>query len=384
MSASSFPADTTATLSVVIPCFNEERTLARCLERLLEIADDTLSLDIVIVDDCSTDRSLAVARELATKYLNVRVLEHERNRGKGAALRTGFAAVRGEFVAVQDADLEYDPMDLKRLIEPLRHDEADVVLGSRFLSGGSRRVLYFWHSVANRFLTLISNMFTDLNLSDMETGYKVFRREVIQSVELKEDRFGIEPELVAKIAHRRLRIFEMGISYFGRTYEEGKKIGARDAVRALYCILRYNAHSAPVPIQFLLYLAIGGISAVVNLLVFVALFASGMGLIGAALTAFALAAAVNYFLCIVILFRHQARWRSPIEALVYVALVGVAGFLDLGITRGLIAVGASPIAAKALAAALGVFLNFAGRRFVVFPERGRGPWATQVRSREEE
>jgi dolichol-phosphate mannosyltransferase len=376
------PADQRATLSVVIPCFNEERTLARCLERLLEITDDTLSLEIMIVDDCSTDRSLTVARELATKYPNVRVLGHDRNQGKGAALRTGFGSVRCEFVAIQDADLEYDPMDLKRLIEPLRRGEADVVLGSRFLSGGSRRVLYFWHYVANRFLTLLSNMFTDLNLSDMETGYKVFRREIVQALTLEENRFGIEPELVAKIAHRRLRVFEMGISYSGRTYEEGKKIGARDAVRALYCILRYNAHSAPVPIQFLVYLVIGGTSALVNLLLFVVLYVSGLSLSGAVLVAFALAAAVNYFLCIVILFRHRARWTSLIEALVYVALVAGAALVDLGITRGLVATGLSPVVAKALAAALGVFLNFAGRRFVVFRERGRGPWATQVRSRD--
>ncbi|MGH7415292.1 MAG: glycosyltransferase [Candidatus Rokuibacteriota bacterium] len=384
MNPRSAPADPPASLSVVIPCFNEERTLARCLERLLAITDDTLSIEIVIVDDCSTDRSLTVARELATKYPNVRVLEHDRNRGKGAALRTGFGSVRGELVAVQDADLEYDPMDLKRLIEPLRRGEADVVLGSRFLSGGSRRVLYFWHYVANRFLTLLSNMFTDLNLSDMETGYKVFRREVLQALRLEENRFGIEPELVAKIAHRRLRIFEMGISYSGRTYEEGKKIGARDAVRALYCILRYNAHSAPVPMQFLVYLVIGGTSALVNILAFIGLYASGLPLTGAVLTAFALAAAVNYVLCIVFLFRHRARWTSAMEALVYVALAAVAGLADLGITRGLVATGLSPIVAKALGASLGVFLNFAGRRFLVFPERGRGPWAPQVPPRDED
>lgn len=383
MSPRSSP-DPPATLSVVIPCFNEERTLARCLERLLEITDDTLSLEIVIVDDCSTDGSLAVARDLATKHPNVRVLTHDRNRGKGAALRTGFSRVRGELVAVQDADLEYDPSDLKRLIEPLRRGEADVVLGSRFLSGGYHRVLYFWHYVANRFLTVLSNMFTDLNLSDMETGYKVFRRDVVQALTLEEDRFGIEPELVAKIAHRRLRIFEMGISYSGRTYEEGKKIGARDAVRALYCILRYNAHAAPVPIQFLVYLAVGGASALVNLGAFVALYASGLGLTGAVLTAFALAATFNYFLCIVILFRHRARWTAPVEVLVYVALVALAALVDVSITRSLVATGLAPVLAKALAAALGVFLNFAGRRFFVFPERRPGAWAPQVGSHEED
>lgn len=384
MSAEAVSADPVATLSVIVPCFNEERTLARCLDRLLEIGDATLSLEIVIVDDCSTDHSLIVARKFARKYPNVHVLEHARNQGKGAALRTGFARARGEFVAVQDADLEYDPADLKRLIEPLRRGEADVVLGSRFLSGGYRRVLYFWHSIANRFLTLMSNMFTDLNLSDMETGYKIFRREIIQDLVLEEDRFGIEPELVAKIAHRRLRIVEMGISYLGRTYEEGKKIGARDAVRALYCILRYNAHRAPVPMQFLLYLGIGGISALVNLAAFLLLLALGVGLTVAVLSAFALAAAVNYGLCVLILFRHRARWRSSVEALLYVLLVGLAGLVDLGLTRGLITVGLAPAVAKALAAALGVFLNFAGRRLIVFPEPGLGPWAAQVRSGNED
>jgi dolichol-phosphate mannosyltransferase len=384
MSAVMSPPEPAATLSVVIPCFNEERTLARCLERLLEIDDDRLSLEIVIVDDHSTDRSLAVARELATKYPNVRVLTHDRNRGKGAALRTGFASVRGQFVAIQDADLEYDPTDLRRLIEPLRRGEADVVLGSRFLSGGYHRVLYFWHYVANRGLTLLSNMFTDLNLSDMETGYKVFRRDVLQSLVLEEDRFGIEPELVARIAQRRLRIFEMGISYSGRTYEEGKKIRLRDAIRALYCILRYNAHTSPVPIQFLVYLVIGGTSALVNLGLFVVLLASGASLTGAALAAFALAAAVNYALCIAILFRHRGRWTAAKELLVYVALVAVAALVDVSITRNLVATGWSPVLAKSLAAALGVFLNFAGRRFFVFPERAPGPWAAQVGPRKED
>ena len=281
-------------------------------------------------------------------------------------------------VAIQDADLEYDPADLKRLLEPLRRGEADVVLGSRFLSGSSRRVLYFWHYVANRLLTVLSNVFTDLNLSDMETGYKVFRREIVDGLDLEETGFGIEPELVAKIAYRRLRIFEMGISYTGRTYEEGKKIGARDAVRAVYCILRYNAHSAPVPIQFLVYLLIGGASALANLLVFSLLYVSGLGLTAAVLTAFALAAAVNYVLCVAILFRHRARWTSPMEVCIYVGLVALASLVDLAITRSLVAMSWWPVVAKAFAASLGVFLNFVGRRFVVFPEPGRGPWGAQA------
>jgi dolichol-phosphate mannosyltransferase len=227
-------------LSVVIPCYNEEKTLQACVDSVLAIADATLELELIVVDDCSADGSLAVARRLAERTPGLTVIHHPTNQGKGAALRTGFASATGDFVAVQDADREYDPQDLKKLLMPLRTGEADVVLGSRFLSAGYHRVLYFWHSLGNRFLTLLSNMLTDLNLTDMETCYKVFRREVIQSIAIEENRFGFEPEVVAKIAQMRLRIYEMGISYRGRTYAEGKKIGMKDGWRALYCILKYN------------------------------------------------------------------------------------------------------------------------------------------------
>jgi glycosyltransferase involved in cell wall biosynthesis len=362
-------------LSVVVPCFNEERTLRLCVERLLDIRDATLALEIVIVDDRSTDRSGVVARELAARHSEIVIVGHARNRGKGAALRTGFRRVTGDFVAVQDADLEYDPQDLKRLLEPLREGVADVVLGSRFLPSGRHRVLYFWHSVANRMLTVLSNMFTDLNLSDMETGYKVFRRDVVEALVLHEDRFGIEPELVAEVARLRLRVYEMGISYSGRTYDEGKKIRGHDAARALYCILRYNAHSAPLPMQYVLYLAVGGTAGLVNLLVFLSLLGLHLDVTPAALGAFAAAALVNYFLCVLILFRHRAYWGSIGEVFVYAAVVVLAALVDLVITHGLIAGGLPPGGAKALAAVLGVFLNFAARRFVVFPERPRGPWA---------
>ena len=201
--------------SIVIPCFNEEKTLKVCVERVMKIADESLFLEIIIVDDCSSDGSLSVARELESKHSEILVLHHEKNQGKGAALRTGFQKAIGDFVAVQDADLEYDPMDLKRLLVPLINGDADVVFGSRFLSYGVHRVLYFWHYLGNRFLTFMSNMFTDLNLTDMETCYKVFRREVIQGIQIRENRFGFEPEIVAKVAQMRLRIFEMGISYYG-------------------------------------------------------------------------------------------------------------------------------------------------------------------------
>ena len=249
-------------LSIVVPCFNEEETLVKGVERIRNIATPDLRLEIIIVDDCSRDASLGIAREIAADHPEVRVLHHEVNQGKGAALRTGFAAATGEFVAVQDADLEYNPQELVKLILPLIDGEADMVVGSRFLSGGCHRVLYFWHSMGNTFLTLLSNMFTDLNLTDMETCYKVFRREVIQSIPIEENRFGFEPEIVAKAAIRRLRIFEMGISYHGRTYEEGKKIGWRDGFRAIYCILRYNAIT-PVPTVQALYQLYTGVTAVV-------------------------------------------------------------------------------------------------------------------------
>jgi hypothetical protein len=233
-------------LSVVVPAYNEERSLALCIERVIAIADPETQLEVLVVDDASKDRTLQVAEELSRRYPQVRVLHHEINQGKGAALHTGFREATGDFVAIQDADLEYDPQDLKMLLVPLKNGSADVVVGSRFLSSGAHRVLYFWHYVGNRFLTLLSNMFTDLNLTDMETCYKVFRRDVLQRVELREKRFGFEPEIVAQIARMRLRVVEMGISYAGRTYER-QKIGARDGFRALcHHPLQHAARAAAI------------------------------------------------------------------------------------------------------------------------------------------
>jgi glycosyltransferase involved in cell wall biosynthesis len=227
-------------LSVVIPCYNEERTLEKCIKRVLKISNEFLDLEIIIVDDCSTDGSLSIARDFEKKDQRITVMQHDKNKGKGAALQTGFKIATGDFIVIQDADLEYDPNDILRLLVPLVSNEADVVFGSRFLPHGPHRVLYFWHSLGNRFLTLISNMFTNLNLTDMEVCYKIFRREILQNINLKEKRFGFEPEITAKVARTGCRIYEVGISYYGRTYEEGKKIGWKDGIRAFWCILKYN------------------------------------------------------------------------------------------------------------------------------------------------
>jgi glycosyltransferase involved in cell wall biosynthesis len=224
-------------LSVVIPVYNERGTVREIVDRVQRV---DISKEIILVDDGSTDGTREELIRLDQEHPNLRVLLQPRNMGKGRALRTGFQAACGQYVIVQDADLEYDPQDYPKLLRPLERGVADAVYGSRFITTEEHRVLYFWHSVGNKLLTLLSNMFTDLNLTDMETCYKVFRRELIQSVELEEDRFGFEPEITCKLSRLRARIYEVGIAYHGRTYEEGKKIGIRDGFRALWCILKYR------------------------------------------------------------------------------------------------------------------------------------------------
>jgi glycosyltransferase involved in cell wall biosynthesis len=228
-------------LSVVVPVYNEASTIAAVLDAVRAAPIDGIDLEVVVVDDASTDGTRELLQEGFGRDDRVRVLFHDRNRGKGAALRTGFAATRGDIVLVQDADLEYSPLDYPRLLAPILNGEADVVFGSRFIGGEPHRVLYFWHSVGNRTLTTLSNMVTDLNLTDMETCYKVFRGDIIRKLDIVEDRFGFEPEVTAKLAKLGCRIFEVGIHYRGRTYAEGKKITWRDGVRALWCIVKYSA-----------------------------------------------------------------------------------------------------------------------------------------------
>ena len=223
-------------LSVVMPAFNEERTIESCLRAVLL---QPLVLEVIVVDDCSADGTLSVVRKFAESEPRVRVVACPKNRGKGAALREGFAVCTGEVVIVQDADLEYDPDDYPKLLDPILKGHADAVLGSRFLGGGPRRVLFFWHCMGNKFLTFLSNCMTGLNLSDMETGYKAMRLAVLRRLRLTENRFGIEPEIMAKLAHLRVPIYEVPVSYYGRTYAEGKKIGWKDGVRAIWCIIKY-------------------------------------------------------------------------------------------------------------------------------------------------
>ena len=240
-------------LSVVMPVYNERPTLHEVVQRVLAVP---LDVELICVDDGSSDGSREILSELQTKHPQIRALLQRRNMGKGAALRRGIQESTGDYVIIQDADLEYDPADYPLLLEPLLQGKADVVYGSRFLGGGPHRVLYFWHSVGNSMLTLLSNALTNMNMTDMETCYKVFRREVIQSIPIEENRFGFEPEITVKVAKRRLRVYEVGISYWGRTYEEGKKIGWKDGLRALWCLLKYTlkeprlttqVQSAPTP-----------------------------------------------------------------------------------------------------------------------------------------
>ena len=241
-------------LSLVIPCYNEERTLSACVERVVSLSGDDLNLEIVIVDDCSRDKSVAIAQGLIEKYPFIKLIKHEKNQGKGAALRTGFAHATGDYVGIQDADLEYDPLQYHKLLVPLLDGRADVVFGSRYLQTDNRRVLYFWHTWMNTTLTAISNAFTNLDITDMETCYKLFRREIIQSIDLKENRFGFEPEVTAKISQIKCSVYECAINYTPRTVEEGEKDQLeRRRPRALLHPALWRARGASADAAFVVF-----------------------------------------------------------------------------------------------------------------------------------
>lgn len=355
-------------LSLVIPCYNEEHTLEQCVIRCLELSNHGVELELIIVDDCSTDASVTIAERLARDYPEVQLVCHERNIGKGAALRTGFVHASGNYIGIQDADAEYNPLDYLELLKPLVAEKADVVYGSRYLRQDTRRVLYFWHTWMNRSLTFVSNMFTNFDISDMETCYKLFRRETLLQIipHLRENRFGFEPEITCLVARFQCRVYECAIHYEPRSYEEGKKIGWRDGVRALYCILHYGAPYAPLPMQILMYSIIGITCALINIALFSAFLATGLGLPCAAAVAFVLAAVSNYFLCIAILFKHKARWSSTGEILAYGAVVTLMCFIDMGITMGLARLGMTLVWSKAWAALIGFVGNFLLRKYIVF------------------
>jgi glycosyltransferase involved in cell wall biosynthesis len=234
-------------LSIVIPAYNEGRTIHLILDRVADtVLINDIEKELIIVNDCSTDNTEEAIKNYMSGRpgLNIQYYKHEVNKGKGAAIHTGIQKASGEYLVIQDADLEYDPEEFNLLLKPVVRGFADVVYGSRFLGGNSHRILFYWHSIGNKFLTRLSNMFTNLNLTDMETCYKLFKTSIIQEVKLKEKRFGFEPEVTAKISRiPKIRIYEVGISYYGRTYEEGKKIGWKDGFRAIYCILKYNIFS---------------------------------------------------------------------------------------------------------------------------------------------
>ncbi len=227
-------------LSVIIPCYNEVKTISKVIQAVKN--SPVKNCEIIVVDDYSTDGTRELLKSDLEKEVD-QVIYHIKNQGKGAALKTGFSVATGDILIVQDADLEYDPQEYPLLIQPIIDDKADVVFGSRFQGGRPHRVVYYWHRLGNSFLTTLSNMFTNINLTDMETCYKAFRREIIQSINIKEKRFGFEPEITAKVAKTNCRIYEVGISYYGRTYQEGKKIGWKDGVRAIWCIIKYNLFS---------------------------------------------------------------------------------------------------------------------------------------------
>lgn len=360
-------------LSLIIPVYNEENTLRKIVNEVLKIKNPDFELELILVDDCSTDNSFKIANEIASEIPCVKIFKHDKNKGKGAALKTGFIEASGDFIGIQDADMEYDPKDYIKMMKPLLEDKADVVFGSRYLKPDTRRILYFWHTFMNKTLTLLTNMYTNLDITDMETCYKLFKRDVIKNIapKLKENRFGFEPEVTVYVAKGKYRVYECAINYNPRTFEEGKKIGAKDGLRALYCILHYGAHTAPLPMQFILYLFIGGVSAIANILLFIFLDKALLPLKLSVWFAFIFSAMVNYFLCIALLFRHKARYTAFGEIISYIITLILMGYLDYACTYIFVLAGLGSFKSKTLSTLIGVIGNFLLRKYFVFAEKNK-------------
>ena len=359
------------TLSLIIPVYNEENSLKSIIENTLSIQKDLgeTKLELIIVDDCSKDKSFEIAQKLASE--NIKVFRHKKNKGKGAALKTGFMEATGDFIGIQDADMEYNPKEYIKLLKPLLEDKADVCYGSRYLIRDNRRVLYFWHTFMNKGLTYLSNMYSNLDITDMETCYKLFKKDVIKSIapKLKENRFGFEPEVTMYIAQGKYRMYECAIQYNPRTYEEGKKIKAKDGLRALYCIMHYGGQTAPLPMQFLVYIMIGGISAIVNIIAFLLFIKTGFNLMISVWSAFIISALTNYLLCIALLFKHKARFSTIGEITAYIITLIIMGSLDYYCTYFLLALSFNNFFAKAISSLIGVIGNFLFRKYFVFGKK---------------
>jgi glycosyltransferase involved in cell wall biosynthesis len=369
-------------LSLIVPCYNEERTIRSCLDRVFAIVkDQDFNLEVVVVNDASTDNSLAILNEIKNSALppkiDLLVFSHEKNMGKGAALKKGLEIANGDYIGIQDADNEYEPNEYLTLLKPLLEDKADVVYGSRYLKQEKRKVLYWWHTCMNKTLTMASNMITNLDLTDMETCYKLFKREAIKKIAptLRENRFGFEPEITAKIAIEKFRVYECAITYNPRTYEEGKKINWKDGARALYCVLHYGAYDAPLPMQIILYLLIGAFALSLNVFSFAILnygFNDYISQNHAIWIAFVIAAVANYILCIAILFRHKARFSAPVEIIAYIFSVALMGVIDYIAMKTFLSIGLGAIGAKFWASIIGFVGNFALRKWFVFSKKKIG------------
>lgn len=362
-------------ISIVVPCYNEEAFLENCIVNVLMAFKDK-EIELLIVNDCSQDKSQQIAQELCARDSRIKLINHDINRGKGAALRTGFGHARGDIVAIQDADLEYDPKELVGLVELIEKDVADVVFGSRYLASGPKRVLYFWHTMINKGLTMFSNMLTDLDITDMETCYKVFRKSVLDKITIEENRFGFEPEIVAKTAQQRVRVYEVGISYYGRTFSEGKKIGWKDGFRALYCILHYSAYTSPTLVQLALYSLIGLVSVIVNLVSFFTLVPI-LPLMASSILSCLIAATVNYYLCVNVLFKHKNTWTKSREITVYSITALAMATFDTAIFSVLQDASSGYILPKLLAASSVFLLNFLIRKYFIFYSAELSDWSPQ-------